>query len=36
MFDVFLESRVDDHWNVDGDGGLSALWTSHTQFKIVE
>ena len=31
-FDVLLESRMDDEWNVDGDRELSGPWTGfHSQ-----
>ena len=33
--DVLLESRKDDHRNVDGDRHLSEPWTGFTQFTIL-
>ena len=33
--DVLQESRVDDHWNVDVDRGLSDSWSGFTKFTIV-
>ena len=29
-FDVLLESRIDDYWNIDGDRDRSDAWTFHT------
>ena len=33
--DVLQESRMDDNWNIDGDGNLSEPWTGFTQFTIL-
>ena len=30
--DVMQESRIDDHWNIDGSRDLSDSWTGFTQF----
>ena len=30
--DLFLESRIEDYWNVDDGPELSGPWTSFTQF----
>ena len=32
--DVVQESRIDDHWNIDGSRDLSDSWTGFTQFKL--
>ena len=32
---VLLERRIDDYWNVVGDGDLSAPWTGCTQLTIL-
>ena len=34
--DVMQESRIDDHWNIDGSRDLSASWTSFTQLTLLE
>ena len=33
--DLFLESRIEDYWNVDDGPELSGPWTSFTQFTIL-
>ena len=32
---VLLESRIDEHWNVDGDRELAEPWTGFTQFTML-
>ena len=34
--DVMQESRIDDHWNIDGSRDLSDPWTGFTQFTLLE
>ena len=34
--DVMQESRIDDHWNIDGSRDLSDSWTDFTQFILLE
>ena len=34
--DVMQESRIDDHWNIDGSRDLSDSWTGFTQFTLLE
>ena len=34
--DVMQESRIDDHWNIDGSRDLSDPWTGFTQFILLE
>ena len=34
--DVKQERRIDDYWNIDGSRDLSDLWTSFTQFTLLE
>ena len=33
--DVTQESRIDDHWNIDGSRDLSDSWTGFTQFTLL-
>ena len=35
-FDVKLEKRIDDYWNVDGSRDLSDPWTGFTQFTLLD
>ena len=30
------ESRINDYWNIDGSGDLSASWKSFTQFTLLD
>ena len=32
--DVMQESRIDDHWNIDGSRDSSDSWTGFTQFTL--
>ena len=34
--DVMQESRIDDHWNIDGSRDLSGSWTVFTQFTLLD
>ena len=34
--DVKQESRIDDHWDIDGSRNLSDSWTGFTQFILLE
>ena len=34
--DVMQESRIDDHWNIDGSRDLSDSWTGFTQFTLLD
>ena len=34
--DVMQDSRIDDHWNVDGSRDMSDCWTGFTQFVLSE
>ena len=33
--DVMQESRIDDHWNIDGSRDLSGSWTGFTQITVL-
>ena len=35
-FDVKLEKRIDDYWNIDGSRDLSDPWTGFTQFTLLD
>ena len=35
-FDVKLEKRIDDYWNIDGSRELSDPWTGFTQFTLLD
>ena len=34
--DAAQEKRIDDYWNVDGDGRLSDSWTGFTNFTLLK